>query len=200
MAPSGEDIILYCKKCDFSQNKEIAIVQRGNRCPKCGGDVESSPAIEVANVFKLGTRYADAFNLRYTDEHGSQRPVIMGSYGIGPSRLMATLVEVSHDDRGILWPDSVAPYRVYLAELRGKGTAKRAKQVYEDLQAAGIEVLYDDRDVSAGEKFADADLLGIPWRVIVSEKAGAKAELKRRNAGTASLVAPSQLRKIIMLQ
>ena len=195
LAPAGEDLIFYCVQCDFSQNKEIAIVQNGNRCPKCGGDIQSSSAIEVANVFKLGTRYSDAFNLAFTDEKGSRHPVVMGSYGIGPTRILATLVEVYNDPKGIIWPAAAAPYKVHLIEIRGSGTESRCKRIYNQLKKAGTEILYDDRDVSAGEKFADADLLGMSWRAVISEKTGAKVELKKRGSEKFSLISPTQLLK-----
>ena len=150
-SPVGEDTIVYCEKCDFCQNKEIAVVRGGNRCPKCGGDVKEASAIEVANVFRLGTRYSDAFDLKFTDEKGKKQPVIMGSYGIGPTRIMGTLVEVYNDERGIIWPESVSPFKVHLI-----GINKSADKVYNQLKKAlagqaGAEVLYDDREVSAGE-------------------------------------------------
>ncbi|TSC88910.1 MAG: prolyl-tRNA synthetase [Parcubacteria group bacterium Gr01-1014_3] len=198
LAPAGEDVVFYCKQCDFAQNKEIAHVQKGNICPLCGGEIGSSPAIEVANVFKLGTRYSEAFNLTYTDKDGNRQPVIMGSYGIGPTRIMATLVEVHNDEKGIIWPESVAPYQIHLLELKSKNGALKlnAKKIYKDLKDSGIEVLFDDRDVSAGEKFADADLLGIPWRAVISEKSGAKIELKKRDSKEAKLVGLQELQKL----
>ncbi len=197
LSPVGEDTIMHCVACDYAQNKEIALVRGGQRCPKCGSDVKESSGIEVANVFKLGTRYSDAFDLKYTDEKGKKQPVIMGSYGIGPTRILATLVEVYNDERGIIWPESVAPYKVHLLSIN-----KSADKVYNQLKKAlpagrqaALEVLYDDRDVSAGEKFADADLLGITWRAVVSEKTGAKIELKKRDSKTIKLVTLEELLK-----
>src|SRR3989338_4625058 len=201
LAPSGEDLIFYCAKCDFAQNKEVSVVQNGNRCPKCGGDIESSNAIEVGNVFKLGTRYSDAFDLRFADKDGSKKPVIMGSYGIGISRCLATLVEVYNDAKGIIWPEAVAPFKVHLASLTGKeGGAKIAKlasRVYNQLEKADVEVLFDDRNCSAGEKFSDADLIGIPWRAVISERTGDKIELKRRDSEKAKLIAIDALLKTL---
>ena len=201
LAPSGEDLIFYCAKCDFAQNKEVSVVQNGNRCPKCGGDIESSNAIEVGNVFKLGTRYSDAFDLRFADKDGSKKPVIMGSYGIGISRCLATLVEVYNDAKGIIWPEAVAPFKVHLASLTGKeGGAKidkLASRVYNQLEKADVEVLFDDRNCSAGEKFSDADLIGIPWRAVISERTGDKIELKRRDSEKAKLIAIDALLKTL---
>ena len=193
LSPAGEDIIFYCPKCDFSQNKEITKVKAGDKCPDCGNEVKESSAIEVANVFKLGTRYSDAYDLKFTDKEGNKQPVIMGSYGIGPSRVMATLVEVFHDDKGIIWPETIAPYKIHLLSIRSD---EAAEKIYKELLKAGAEVLYDDRDVSAGEKFADADLLGIPWRAVVSEKTGDKIELKKRDSQKAELVSIAQLPKV----
>lgn len=199
LAPSGEDTIFYCVKCDFAQNKEITVVQAGNRCPNCGGDIQSSSAIEVGNVFKLGARYSDAFDLKFTDKDGEKKPVIMGSYGIGISRCLASLVEVYNDAKGMIWPEAVAPYRVHLISLTGKDggakIAKLANKVYTQLEKAEVEVLYDDRQSSAGEKFSDADLIGLPWRAVVSERTGDKIELKRRDSDKAKLVTLEQLLK-----
>lgn len=192
LSPAGEDVIFYCSKCDFSQNKEIVKVKAGDKCPDCGSEIKESSAIEVANVFKLGTRYSDAYNLKFTDKDGNKNPVIMGSYGIGLSRLMAALVEVFHDDNGIIWPEAVAPYKIHLLSIRFD---EKAEKIYQELLKKGVEVLYDDRDVSAGEKFADADLLGISWRAVVSEKTGDKIELKKRDSQKAELVSVTQLLK-----
>ncbi len=151
----------------------------------------------MGNIFKLGTKFSEAFGLAYADEKGEKHPVVMGSYGIGPGRLLATIAEAHNDDKGILWPESVAPFKAHLVELLGKDetTAKKVKdeaeKLYEELSAKGIEVLYDDRaDKTAGEKFADADLIGIPWRVVVSEKTlkEKSVEIKQRGAGNAELV------------
>ena len=191
LAPVGEDAVVYCAACDFAQNKEIAVVRGGNRCPKCDGEVRESAAIEVANVFKLGTRYSNAFGLQYTDAQGKKAPIVMGSYGIGPTRVLATLVEVYNDAKGIIWPKSVSPYTIHLI-----GINKPVDKLYNRLQKASVEVLYDDRDISTGEKFADADLIGITWRAVVSEKTGSKVELKKRGSDKVKLVAPKELFKL----
>lgn len=136
-------------------------------------------SIEVGNIFTLGTKFSEP-NLQFTDKNGEKRPVIMGSYGIGLGRLMGTIVEVLSDEKGIVWPKSVAPFEVHLLSLSEK-TKKIADKLYEALQSKGVEVLYDDREVRAGEKFVDSDLIGIPTRVIVGEKTkGAKFEVKDR--------------------
>ncbi|MBI4119230.1 MAG: hypothetical protein HY456_00095 [Parcubacteria group bacterium] len=194
--PVGEDVVYYCDSCDFARNKEITAVRSGERCPKCHkGAIKESNGIEVANVFKLGTRYSDPYGLFFVDARGDKKPVIMGSYGIGPSRIMGAMVEVFHDEKGMVWEESVAPFRAHLIYVKtqsGRGDAKvkaAADKIYLSLQNAGIEVLYDDRkDVSAGEKFNDADLIGIPHRLVISEKTGAKIELKKRNGSKPQLL------------
>ncbi|OGY98756.1 MAG: hypothetical protein A3E09_01320 [Candidatus Liptonbacteria bacterium RIFCSPHIGHO2_12_FULL_60_13] len=190
---AGEDAVIHCGSCDFAQNKEIAAGLESKPCPKCGGKLEESSAIEVANVFKLGTRYSEPFGLSYATAQGAKKPVVMGSYGIGPSRLMGTLAEVMSDERGLVWPESVAPFRVHLLAL-GKASANG---LYSDLTERGIEVLHDDRDISPGQKLVEADLLGIPYRAVVSEKTAGKVELKRRAAGEVELVASEALAKIL---
>lgn len=189
----GEDIVHYCTKCAYAANQEVAAeLKLGDACPACSGKLAIGPAIEVGNIFKLGTKFSEAFGLLYADESGNKKPVIMASYGIGPSRLMGTAVELSHDDKGIIWPESIAPYRVHLLELGGVS----AQELYDELARGGIEVLYDDRDVSAGEKLNDADLIGIPFRVVVSPKTGDKVEVKRRNEKETSIVTKEELMKI----
>ncbi len=187
----GEDTIYLCEKCRTAVNKEI--IEEQASCPNClNVDLVEKKAIEVGNIFKLKTRFTDAFNFTYTDIEGNARPVFMGCFGMGPSRIMGTLVELFHDDKGIVWPKSVAPHQMHLVAL-GPDSAvlEEADQVYRHLLKRGIEVLYDNREgVTAGEKFADADLIGIPTRVIISKKTlAAKAgEVKRRSGGQAELV------------
>ncbi|MBU1119069.1 hypothetical protein KKH43_04270 [Patescibacteria group bacterium] len=167
----GEDIIFVCEKCGRNQNKEII---EENACPGCGAKREEKKAIEVGNIFKLKTRYSDAFDFKVQDKDGTLKEVHMGCYGIGPSRVMGTIVEVSHDDNGVIWPKEVTPYQVHLLALSGKegDTIKEiADETYELFKKEGLEVLYDDRDsVSPGEKFADADLYGMHIRVVVGKK------------------------------
>lgn len=194
LSDSGEDTILYCegKNCGFSQNKEIAKVSAGDTCAKCAKFnheeiIKEGKSIEAGNIFPLKTRFSEAFNLTYKDKNGKEQFVVMGCYGIGISRLMGTIVEVHHDSKGIVWPKSVAPFKVHLIHLGGVHAA--TPEVYERLTRAGIEVLWDDReDVTAGEKFADADLIGIPVRLVVSEKTQDKVEWKRRNEGKTELI------------
>lgn len=199
LAPSGEDTIYYCEKCRYAQNKEVAsadVVAGTGACPKCGGKMTSGAAIEVGNIFRLGTRYADAFNVKYLDKDGVSKPVVMGSYGIGPSRMLATLAEVYHDERGMMWPEAVAPFSCHVLALgKEKKVLAAAEALHKELHKRGVEVLYDDRDVSAGEKFADADLLGVPLRLVVSAKtvSAKKVEVKARNSEKSKLVAVKSL-------
>lgn len=186
---AGEDEIIYCPEGDFSANIEISPVKEGRQCDLGHGSLKKAKTIEVGNIFPLKTKFSDAFNLAYKSKEGKDVLVVMGCYGIGISRIMGALVEVHHDEKGIVWPESVAPYQVHLIHLGGVASAPLgttsevgafADKVYSRLTEAGVEVLYDDRDVSAGEKFADADLIGIPVRLVVSAKTGDKIEYKER--------------------
>jgi len=177
ITPAGEDVILACAKCEYGQNSEVTTFKEGDACPKCGSKLSKQKGVEVGNIFDLGTKFSEAFGLSFTDEKGEKKPVIMGCYGIGTTRLVGTIVEASHDVGGIIWPKSVAPAMVYIAALGAKTPEatnrvwSAATELYEDLKAAGVEVLFDDRlEARAGEKFADADLIGIPLRLIISEK------------------------------
>jgi prolyl-tRNA synthetase len=179
LSDGGEDTIYYCGHCDWGANKELVAEMHGEQCPQCGSsDIRESKAIEVGNIFPLGTWYAEKMHVYFTDESGKRQPVWFGSYGIGPTRVLGALVEVSHDARGIIWFPQVAPYDVHLVSL--PNAEKRAGEVYEALTKAGVDVLWDDRHESAGVKFADADLIGIPIRLVVSKKTGSHIEYKRR--------------------
>ena len=171
--PYGEDLIYICEACRIAVNKEIS-EDLGHACPSCGNTgLRQETAIEVGNIFRLMTRFSEAFGLSFQDEHGvRQDKIYMGCYGIGSSRLVGAIVEASHDDNGIIWPASVAPYAVHLVSLARTDEEKgRADDIYETLQANGVEVLYDDRDkISAGAKFSESDLIGIPVRMVVSSR------------------------------
>lgn len=173
----GEDSIFVCSKCGYAENKEISKLAARSKCPACDGTIEEKKSIEVGNIFPLGTKYSEAFNLTFTDKNGDKKHVVMGSYGIGVSRLMGTAVELHHDDAGIRWPESIAPYAVHLLELNGA----KGEKIYNSLQSRGIQVLYDERDMSAGQKLVEADLIGIPWRLVVSPKLDGKVEIKHRS-------------------
>jgi prolyl-tRNA synthetase len=153
---------------------DLAAAEEGNLCPDCGQPIRTARGVEIGNIFQLGTRYSDAFSCTYLDKEGQPRPVVMGSYGIGVGRLLACIAEEYHDDHGLTWPVTVAPYPIHLVLLRGKGSPQAeqtAEKLYSDLQIAGLSVLYDDRDESPGVKFNDADLIGLPLRLTVSERA-----------------------------
>jgi prolyl-tRNA synthetase len=146
--------------------------REGDTCPKCGGLLRFQTALEVGHIFKLGTRYSEPLGARFLDEDGVERPLVMGSYGIGPGRIMAAAVEQHHDEDGIVWPRSLAPYEVEVVAIGAAGAEaiEAAEQAARELEAAGLQVLLDDRDLRPGEKFADADLLGCPVRVTVGKK------------------------------
>ena len=175
----------------------------GNKCPSCKkGNIEMGRGIEVANVFKLGEKFSRDFNIYYTDRSGERKLALMGSYGIGPTRLMGTLVEECNDERGIVWPDSAAPFKIHLVALGDSAALKKeADKAYENLigHFGESEVLYDERTASAGEKLNDADLLGIPWRAVVSEKTMAvkKIELKGRAEKNSKMVNEKQFLKLL---
>lgn len=183
LSETGEDTIYHCSNGDFSQNKEIANVKTGDKCPFCDGEILESRGIEVGNIFRLGDKYTQALNVKYVDQDGVEKYPIMGCYGIGIGRVMGSVVEVHHDDAGIMWPEAIAPYQIYLINI-GDSTYEKANEIYNQLFNTGKEVLWDDRSESAGVKFADADLIGLPTRVLVSEKTLAEntAEVKKRNS------------------
>jgi prolyl-tRNA synthetase len=174
----------YPRDFDITRMEDIAQAATGHACPQCNNPIEAIRAIEVGHCFKLGTRYSEATNATYLDENNNPQPIYMGSYGIGLDRLMAVIVEKNHDEDGIIWPDNVAPYDVHLLTIgKGDDVAQFADNLYEDLQTAGIEVYYDDRTASAGVKFKDADLIGIPLRVAIGARglAQGSVEVKRRD-------------------
>lgn len=201
LAEGGEDAIIYCGKKDFSQNKEIAKLKAGDKCPRCQGILKEGKSIEVGNIFPLGTKYSESMGAYFTDKDGKKKLIIMGCYGIGPSRTMGAIVEAHNDRNGIIWPKEVSPFNVHLILIGdGKKVIKAAEATYQDLQKQGLEVFYDDRvDKSAGEKFAEADLIGIPLRLVISEKTLKEdsAELKRRSDDKLKLVKISSLRSQI---
>ncbi len=186
----GEDHVYACEKCRVAVNREILDDQ--NTCPECGNkDLTEKKGIEVGNIFKLGTKFSDSFKFKCTDKQGKMQPVIMGCYGIGPSRIMGSLVEIFSDENGIMWPKSVTPYQVHMIGLgNDENVTKEAEKLYNDLKKAGITVLFDDRDERAGAKFKDADLIGIPLRLVVSSRTLEKGgvEWKERDQSDAKEV------------
>ena len=176
----------YARDFAASVVADLALAREGDACPECGGELRTSRGVEIGNIFKLGTRYSDSMGANFLDKDGKTKPVVMGSYGIGVGRLLACAAEEHHDEKGLIWPISVAPYHVHLIALLGGNdeAARKAEDLYGDLQLAGIEVLYDDRDESPGVKFADADLIGVPLRITVGQRslAAGGIELKRRGS------------------
>ncbi len=189
LTDAGEDDILYCDQCEFCVNVDIAKQKEGATCPKCSrGKLSKARASEVGNVFDLGQKYGKNFDLTFVDRDGQKQYPIMGCFGIGISRLMGVIVEKYHDDKGIIWPESSAPFAAHLLALYGREDSdnnevrEKAESFYEKLQKAGVAVLFDDReDKTPGEKFAEADLLGLPWRLVVSARSKDKIEVKRRS-------------------
>jgi prolyl-tRNA synthetase len=197
LTDAGEDMLIACENCEFGQNEEVATLKVGEKCPKCNGTLAQMKGVEVGNIFDLGTKYTDAFKFDFMDENGEKKRVLMGCYGIGTTRLVGSIVETHHDEKGMTWPVSVAPFHVHLVALKSKDEAVQtrinsiAQEMYDGLWAEGVEVLWDDREgVSPGEKFADADLIGLPLRLVVSEKTLKEdsVEWKGRSESEAKLV------------
>ncbi|OGG46986.1 prolyl-tRNA synthetase [Candidatus Kaiserbacteria bacterium RIFCSPHIGHO2_01_FULL_49_13] len=197
LSDAGEDIIYVDEAKRIAVNKEVYTDEVLKDLGLQKSDLVEKKAIESGNIFNLGTRFSDPLDLTFTDEGGTKKPVIMGSYGLGPSRLMGTLAEVLSDEKGLVWPKAVAPFTIHLVELSGgdEGVRKAADALYEKLTARQIAVLYDDRTASAGEKFADAELIGIPYRVVVSAKtiAASAVELTERKSGERRSVSEEEL-------
>lgn len=196
LTEAGEDDILYCESCDFCVNMEIAKEKEGGKCKCGGGKLKLGRASEVGNVFDLGQKYGKDFNLGFADREGSKQYPFMGCYGLGISRVMGVIVEKFNDDKGIVWPDEVAPFKVHLVglDLDDEEIKDQAEKVYQDLQNKDVEVLFDDRiDVTAGEKFVDADLIGIPYRLVVSRRTGDQVEFKRRTESGAKLISLEEI-------
>lgn len=184
LTDAGEDDIHYCDTCDYCVNAEIAHIDGEAICPKCGqGSLRTARASEVGNVFDLGQKYGRDFDLGFIDREGKKQFPIMGCYGVGITRLMGVIVEKFHDDKGIIWPEAIAPARIHLANIgNDSDVAEKAASIYAALRQRGIRVLWDDREVSAGIKFKDADLIGLPWRVVISSRTlkDGNVELKAR--------------------
>jgi prolyl-tRNA synthetase len=181
---------------------DIREAREGDRCPACGGAFRFQTAIEVGHIFKFGSRYSEPLGATFLDEDGTEKPLIGGSYGVGPARVMAAAVEQHHDDDGIVWPGSIAPYDVHVLSLDG-GSADvlaRAEGLVATLEEAGLDVLLDDRDERPGEKFADADLIGCPVRVIVGKKTldDEAVDVRRRDKSSDERVAASDVLKWVL--
>jgi len=198
----GEDRVIFCPDCKWAANSEISPKKEGEHCPRCKGSLIQIKTIEVGHTFMLGTKYAKALNLYFKDKKGKENLVFMGCYGIGLGRLMATIVEENYDEKGIIFPKEIAPFDVCLIPFESQNSKiksqikKTADSIYCTLQKQGFELLYDDREnKSAGEKFADCDLIGIPQRIVISEKTLAKecVEIKGRKEKKGKLMKINQI-------
>jgi prolyl-tRNA synthetase len=193
---TGEDIIYLNQEREIAVNKEVYTDEVLQDLGLDKKDLKETRAIEVGNIFKLKTKFSEPLELFYTDEEGKQKPVVMGSYGIGLARAMGTVVELCNDERGIIWPESISPFRIHLLGLNLDETEVKEKafSIYNLLVNKGAEVLFDDREgVSAGEKFSDADLIGIPYRAVVSTNTGDEIEIKKRNETEVMLLEVGEL-------
>lgn len=203
LASSGEDDVLICESCGYGRNMEVDDEEK--KCPECGDELAQKSAIEAGHIFKLGDKYSKKLDANYTDKEGNQHPVIMGCYGIGVSRLMAAVAELLSDEKGLVWPREIAPFDVHLLKLDRDGSKEvtdQARRVRLRLEEEGFEVLFDDRDTSAGEKFAEADLIGIPLRIVISENTVSKdkVEVKRRGGNEEKLVSLDKAVKYLNIQ
>lgn len=190
---AGEDIIYVSKEKNIAVNKEVYNDEVLADLGLSKSELTEEKAVEVGNIFSLGHKFSEPLELNYMNADGKPQPVYMGSYGIGISRLVGVIVELLADEKGIIWPESVAPFAVHLIQIGNVN--EQAEKIYNDLMQKGIEVLFDDRDTSAGSKFADADLIGIPHRVVISEKSLEKGglEYKKRNESDSKIITESEL-------
>jgi prolyl-tRNA synthetase len=194
---AGEDIIYLDREKNIAVNEEVYNEEVLNDLGLDKNKLEKLKTAEVGNIFTLGTKYADAVGLHFANAEGNNEPVFMGSYGIGPGRTMGVIVETMADDKGLVWPMNIAPYHVYLATIGD--VSEEAEKLYKDLEEAGVEVLFDDRDARPGDKFADADLMGIPYRVVLSNRTleQESVEVKSRTSEESELVKISDIAKFL---
>lgn len=199
-ADSGEDITVECPVCNYAANLEA---QKGDVCPRCQGVLKTSRGIELGHTFKLGTKYSEAMNTFVLDENGKERFVFMGCYGIGVSRLIPSIIEQNHDQKGIIWPVSIAPYTIIILPMNiyDKEVMKMAEDIYYFFQKQGVEVLLDNRDETPGKKFNDADLIGIPIQIIIGSKTKqtGKIEVCYRKTKEKEFVEYQQLNDILQV-
>ena len=202
LSERGEDKVLICQKCGYGANVEIG--GKAKKCFQCQAFLEKKTAIEVGHIFYLGTEYSQAMGAKYQQKDGKEKLILMGCYGIGLPRLMATIVEVNNDENGIIWPKEIAPFQIHLITIENVPRVKRAaEKLYEDLQKKKVKVLYDDReDRSVGEKFVDSDLIGIPIRLVISEKTLKKdsIEVKKRKEKKIKLIKINQFSRFLKSQ
>jgi prolyl-tRNA synthetase len=195
LSPVGEDKIYVHEGKKIAINEEVYNDEVLADLGVSRDELIERTAVEVGNIFTLGTKFSDALDLNYTDEDGTSKRVIMGSYGIGPSRVMGLIAEHFSDEKGLVWPENIAPAKVYLVRIGGDAAIAHADELYSELTAKGIEVLYDDRDERPGNKFADAELMGIPYRVTVSDRLieASQYEMTSRVTGETSLLTRDEL-------
>ncbi len=192
----GEDTVFTCKDCS------CASTTKTDACPKCKGSLEEKRAIEVGHIFKLGVKYSESLKAEVLDDKGARRPIIMGCYGIGVSRLIASIIEANHDDKGIIWPKESAPYDCLILPLNitDEATKSCALDLYKKLKEKNADVLLDDRDERSGVKFNDADMIGIPWRIVIGSKGLKKGELEiqsRRDKASRAIGINEPVEKIL---
>ena len=194
VSPVGEDTIYISEEKGVAINEEVfndeVLVDLGiNK-----DEVRAEKAVEVGNIFTLGYKFSEALDLKFTDENGEQKLVFMGSYGIGPSRLMGLIAEHFSDEKGLVWPENIAPAKVYLVQI-GEKSKEKAEEIYNKLTEAGVEVLFDDRNERPGKKFADAELMGIPYRLTVSDRLleGGEFELQSRSSGEVKMLSQDDI-------
>lgn len=192
---AGEDKIVYCPDCTFAQNVDISELRQGNSCPNCSSKLAVDKSVEVGNIFDLGTKFSENFDLYYTDKEGKRNSVYMGCYGLGTTRLLGTTVEINHDERGIIWPKSITPYNYHLVILDENDTEVIADStlIINKIKRSGLSVLIDNRNTSAGDKFATADLIGISERIVISRKTNQArvVEIKDRRTSEVSRISIS---------
>ena len=196
MSEVGEDTITYCTSCAYAANQEHSLLNEGDTCPKCGGTIAVAKGIEVGNIFKLGTKYSESMNAKIINKEGKQVPVIMGCYGIGISRTLMASVEQNSNEDGIVWPNEIAPFKVHVIPVNTKDETQynTALSLYNELKEKGVEVLLDDRQERAGVKFKDADLIGIPYRIVIGKDiVNGNVEFTDRKNGEKEVVALTEI-------
>jgi len=193
--PGGEDTIYLDREKGLAVNQEVLSDDVLQQLGLERAGLQELAAAEVGNIFNFGTAKSEQLDLLFTDEDGKRQGVVLGSYGIGITRLIGVVAELMGDDRGLVWPAAIAPYRYHLIWVGSEEVKQQAEAVYDDLTKAGHEVLFDDRDVRPGEKMADADLIGLPWRLVVSDKTQGRLEIKARTADEIKLVDANELQK-----
>ncbi len=192
LSAAGEDTVYVAEDKKIAINKEVLTEEVLKDLEVSRHELKEEKAIEVGNIFSLGTRFSDALNLRYKDDKGGEKSAVMGCYGIGPARVMGTIAEVLSDANGLIWPKEVAPFSVHIISIGEEGSeaSKKSLELHDELASRGVEVLLDDRELRAGEKFADADLIGVPLRVVISDKSlkGGGFEVKERTKTESQII------------